>query len=85
MRSTTGGWDVGVPGSSESPDDRRDDMHQSELGDGRNLFDDVVAKEHSLGDERARVTGHDADRFGRVDEVSGDVAVAFSRKRVDGM
>ena len=60
-------------------------MRESKLGDGRDVFDHVVAEEHSLGHESTRMAGDNRDRLGRVDEVAGDVVVAAGRKRVDEM
>jgi len=80
---------LNVPGVVASSDDRRNDVRQSKLADGRDMFDDVVTEQHPLrdivGDEGARVSGDDRDRLGRVDEVSGDVVIDVGRVRVDGV
>lgn len=74
-----------IPGIDESSDDWRDDVRQSELVGGRNVLDHVVAEEHALWHEGARVSGDDGDRLGRVDEVPGDVVVAVGSVCVDAV
>jgi len=58
---------------------------QSELGDGWDLFDHVVAVVNILRDEGTRVAGEDADRPGRVDQQAGDVLVQGGRERMNEM
>ena len=48
-------------------------MLRAEIVDRSDLLDDVVAEEHVLEHERARVAAKDRDRFRRVDEVAGQV------------
>jgi len=74
-----------IPGIGKSADDRRYNVRETELGDGRDMLDDVITEGHSFRDEGARVAGDDWDGLGRVDVVAGDVDAVVGRPRVDNV
>ena len=71
------------PGSVASSDDRRHDVFEWQLRDGRNLLNRMVAVVDFLrrvGHEGARVAGQHADRLGRVDQQASHVLVQRRRE-----
>jgi len=82
-RRKSGTWVL--PGSGVSPDDRCCYVDETELGDGRDLFDHVIAVVDAwvVGYEGARVSGVDGNRPRRVDLEAGDVLTDAGRERVN--